>query len=141
METLLPDGWPRPRGYANGMAASGRTIFTAGQIGWDPVTQRIVSDDFAEQARRALENALAVLRAGGAEPTDVVRTTWFVSDLERYRDARRELGVAWRELFGTHYPAMSVIGVSELLDPGALVEIEVTAVVESGDDSPRLFRS
>lgn len=141
METLLPDGWPRPHGYANGVAASGRTIFTAGQIGWDPVTQRIVSDDFADQARRALENALAVLRSGGAEPSDVVRTTWFVSDLDRYRDARRALGVAWRELFGTHYPAMSVIGVSELLDPGALVEIEVTAVIESGDGSPGLLGS
>ncbi len=129
METLLPEGWPRPHGYANGIAASGRVLFVAGQIGWDPVTRRIMSDDFAEQARRALENALTVLRAGGAEPRDVVRATWFVSDLNRYRAARRDLGVVWRDLFGTHYPAMSVLGVAELLDPGALVEIEITAVV------------
>jgi len=129
MTTLVPDGWPRPHGYANGILAEGRTIFVAGQIGWDPVTGEIVSDDFAEQTRRALENGVAVLRAGGAAPSDVVRATWFVVDLDAYRAARRELGAIWREIFGSHYPAMSVIGVSALLEPRALVEIEVTAVI------------
>jgi enamine deaminase RidA (YjgF/YER057c/UK114 family) len=129
MDVLLPDGWPRPHGYANGIAATGRTIFVAGQIGWDPLTGRIGTADFAEQARVALENALAVLLAGGAAASDVVRTTWFITDLAAYRAARREIAAVWRELFGAHYPAMSVIGVAELLDPGALVEIEVTAVI------------
>jgi enamine deaminase RidA (YjgF/YER057c/UK114 family) len=130
METLLPEGWPRPHGYANGISATGRTIFVAGQVGWNPVTGRIESADFTAQVRRALENAMEVLRAGGAAPADVVRMTWFVADLDAYRAARRELGTIWRDLFGTHYPAMSVVGVNALLEPGALVEIEVTATVE-----------
>lgn len=129
MDVLLPEGWPRPAGYANGTAASGRTLFVAGQIGWDPMAGVVRSSDFATQTRTALENVLAVLRAGGAGPDDVVRLTWFVTDLDAYRDARREIGGIWRELFGRHYPAMSVIGVSDLLEPGALVEIEATAVV------------
>lgn len=129
MEMLLPDGWPRPRGYANGISATGRTIFVAGQVGWNPLTCSIESTDFAQQTRQALENAIEVLRAGGATPADVVRMTWFVADLDAYRRARRELGTIWRELFGAHYPAMSVVGVSALLEPGALVEIEVTATV------------
>jgi enamine deaminase RidA (YjgF/YER057c/UK114 family) len=130
MDVLLPDGWPRPHGYANGISATGRTLFVAGQVGWDPVSGRIESGDFAQQVRRALENVIEVLDAGGARPADVVRMTWFMTDLDAYRAARRELGAIWRELFGSHYPAMSVIGVSELLEPGALVEIEATAVVE-----------
>jgi enamine deaminase RidA (YjgF/YER057c/UK114 family) len=130
MDVLLPDGWPRPHGYSNGISATGRTVFVAGQVGWDPATGRIEPNEFAQQVRRALENVIAVLRAGGAVPADVARMTWFVTDLDAYRAARRELGTIWRELFGTHYPAMSVIGVSELLEPGALVEIEATATVE-----------
>jgi enamine deaminase RidA (YjgF/YER057c/UK114 family) len=90
-----------------------------------------VSADFARQTRAALANALAVLAAAGASATDIVRMTWFVTDLDAYRSARREIGAAWRDLFGAHYPAMSVIGVSALLEPGALVEIEVTAVLAS----------
>jgi enamine deaminase RidA (YjgF/YER057c/UK114 family) len=130
MDTLLPDGWPRPRGYANGIAAEGRTVFVAGQIGWDPVTGALEAE-FVDQTRRALENALAVLHADGAAASDIVRMTWFVTDLDAYRAARRALGGVWRDLFGEHYPAMSVIGVNALLENGAMVEIEVTAVVEA----------
>lgn len=133
MDTLLPDGWPRPHGYANGVSVEGRMILVAGQIGWDPRTGEIVSEDFAAEVRQALVNALAILAAGGMGPRDVARATWFVTDLAAYRSARRELGAVWRELFGKHYPAMSVIGVSALLEPGARVEIEVTAVMRQDE--------
>lgn len=129
MDILLPDGWPRPAGYSNGLVASGRIVFVAGQVGWDPVAGEVRTSDFAEQTRRALENVLAVLRAGGADATDVVRMTWFITDVEAYRASRRQIGAAWRELFGRHFPAMSVIGVSALLEEGAMVEIEATAVI------------
>ncbi|MCI0433977.1 MAG: RidA family protein [Gemmatimonadetes bacterium] len=126
---ILPEGWPRPRGYSNGIAASGRVLFVSGQIGWDPLTERVVATDFASQTRQALENVLAVLRAGGAGPGQVTRLTWYVTDLDAYRAARTEVGQTFRSLFGGHYPAMSVVQVSALLEPGALVEIEATAVV------------
>lgn len=127
-DIIQPPGWPRPSGYAEGVAASGRTIFVSGQVGWDPATRELVGRDFAAQARRALENVLAVLRAAGAWPSDVTRMTWYITDLTLYTTARAELGAAWRELFGTHYPAMSVVQVAALLEVGALVEIEATAV-------------
>ena len=126
---LRPEGWPRPRGYANGVAARGRVLFVSGQVGWDPVTERMVETDFAGQTRQALENVLAVLRAGGAGPGHVTRLTWFVADLDAYRAARPVIGTTFRSLFAGHYPAMSVVQVAALLDPGALVEIEATAVV------------
>ena len=129
MDILLPEGWPRPAGYSNGIVATGRTVFVAGQVGWDPVGGVVRTFDFAAQTRHALENVLAVLRAGGADATDVVRMTWFVTDLEAYRASRRQIGAAWRDLFGRHFPAMSVIGVSALLEEGAMVEIEATAVI------------
>ncbi|MEJ7810519.1 MAG: RidA family protein [Gemmatimonadaceae bacterium] len=128
-ESLHPAGWPRPAGYANGIAAQGRAIYVAGQIGWDPTTQTMVGADFAAQADAALANVIAVLGAGGAAPRDVVRLTWFVTDRAEYIAARRALGAAYRARFGAHYPAMSVIFVSALLEPGAKVEIEATAVV------------
>ena len=129
LRVLQPDGWPRPSGYANGIAARGRVLFVAGQIGWDPVTGRIGSDDLADQVRVALENVLAVLRSGGATAADVTRLTWFVTDLGEYTAARARLGRTFRELFGGHYPAMSVVQVAGLVEPGAKVEIEATAVV------------
>ncbi|HEU4563083.1 MAG TPA: RidA family protein [Gemmatimonadaceae bacterium] len=128
-ELIQPPGWKRPSGYSNGAAATGRVLCVAGQIGWDPATGRFESDLLAEQARRALENVAAVLRAGGAEPAHVVRLTWYVTDRAAYQAARRELGAAYRELFGAHYPAMSVVFVSGLVEERALVEIEATAVV------------
>jgi len=128
-EIVAPEGWAAAKGYANGVVASGRTVFVAGQIGWDPTTLMIVSPDFAAQTEQALRNVCAVLAAAGAEPRHVTRLTWFVTDKPAYVAARPALARLWRELFGRHYPAMSVVFVSALLEEGALVEIEATAVV------------
>jgi enamine deaminase RidA (YjgF/YER057c/UK114 family) len=128
MDVLLPEGWPRPSGYSNGIAASGRLVFVAGQIGWNPQRQ-FEARDLVAQVRQTLLNTLAVLEAGGAGPGDVVRMTWFITDKRAYLASLRELGGIWRELFGPHYPAMSVVEVSALIEDAALVEIETTAVV------------
>lgn len=125
---LLPPGWPRPRGYANGVAARGTLLFVAGQIGWD-ARQRLVGDDIATQARQALANVVAVLAAGGASPAHVVRMTWYVTDRAAYHAAGAAIGTAFRELIGHYGIAMSAVEVSALMEPGALVEIEATAVV------------
>lgn len=125
---LQPDGWERPRGYANGIAAEGRQVFVSGQIGWD-AAQRIVSDEFAAQAQQALANIVTVLATAGAKPEHLVRLTWFVTSRDEYNAALREIGAAYRELIGRHYPAMSVVVVAGLLEPRAKVEIEATAVV------------
>lgn len=126
---IEPDGWPRGVGYAHGTSAHGRIVCVAGQVGWDPLTQQIVAPDFAGQARQALANVAAVLRAGGARPEDVVRMTWYITDKRGYHGAQREIGAAYREHFGRHYPAMAVVIVAGLIEDGALVEIEATAVV------------
>ena len=128
-QLLQPDGWARPRGYAHGVAASGRYVAVAGQIGWDPTTGEFRSDDLVEQVRQALRNVVAVLQVGGAEPGDVVRMTWYVTDKAAYLAAQREIGEAYRAAFGRHFPAMSMIFGTELLEDRAKVEIEVTAVV------------
>jgi enamine deaminase RidA (YjgF/YER057c/UK114 family) len=125
---LQPTGWAPARGYANGVAASGRQVFVAGQIGWDE-QQRIVSDDFAAQTRQALANIVAVLVTAGARPEHLVRLTWYVTRRDEYNAALTEIGAAYRELIGRHYPAMSVVVVAALLEPRAKVEIEATAVV------------
>lgn len=126
---IRPDGWPRGSGYSHAVEARGRLVCTAGQIGWDPRTQRLVAQDLAGQAAQALANIAAVLRAAGAWPEHLVRMTWFITDRRAYLDARKAIGAAYREIFGASYPAMSVVVVSELLEEGALVEIEATAVV------------
>ena len=128
-ETLLPEGWAKPVGYANGIAAGGRLVFVAGQIGWNPATSQFETDDFAAQTEQALRNVAAVLRAAGAGPEHVVRMTWYVTDKAAYLAARREIGRAWREVMGRHYPAMAVVVVSALIEDRARVEIEATAVV------------
>ncbi|MGZ8351104.1 MAG: RidA family protein [Allosphingosinicella sp.] len=128
MKTLLPDGWPRPKGYANGIAARGRTIYTAGVIGWDS-GERLVADDLPGQFRQVLANILAILAADGAGPEHLVRMTCYVIDLDEYRGGLREIGAAWRELIGRHYPTMAVVGVAGLVEPGAKIEIEAIAVV------------
>jgi enamine deaminase RidA (YjgF/YER057c/UK114 family) len=127
LEVLLPEGWPRPVGYANGIAASGRFIFVAGQVGWDIAGN--FADSLVPQVRQALENVVAVLQAGGAEPRHIVRLTWYVRDLQAYRSARREIGDVYRQVIGTTYPAMTLVQVAGLLEGRALVEIEATAVV------------
>jgi enamine deaminase RidA (YjgF/YER057c/UK114 family) len=128
MRTLLPEGWPRPKGYANGVAAEGRMVFIAGMIGWDH-EWKFPDKDFMGQTRRALEATLAVLKEGGAGPEHIARMTWYVTDKREYLAHVRELGALWRELFGTHYPAMAVVQVTALMEDEAKVEIETTAVV------------
>jgi enamine deaminase RidA (YjgF/YER057c/UK114 family) len=125
---LQPDGWARPKGYANGVSASGRTIFVAGQIGWD-AQQQLVSDGLVAQAKQALENIIAVLAADGARPEHVVRLTWYVTDRAAYLAAGRELGEVYRAVMGRHFPAMTAVEVTALMEPRAVVEIEATAVV------------
>ena len=132
VEVLLPEGWPRPVGYANGVAARGRLVFVAGQVGWDPAGNFV--DGLMAQVRQALENVVAVLHAGGAEPRHLVRLTWYVVDREAYRSARAEIGRVYREVIGPSYPAMALVQVAGLLEDRALVEIEATAVVP--DDDP-----
>jgi enamine deaminase RidA (YjgF/YER057c/UK114 family) len=125
---ILPAGWPRPRGYANGVAARGRTIFVAGMIGWNERNE-FASDRLAEQARQALANVAAVLAAGGAEPSHIVRMTWYVTDKREYVAAYDEIGRAFREIVGDYDIAMTAVEVAALIEDRAKVEIEVTAVV------------
>lgn len=126
---LDPPGWAKAVGYANGIEARGRTIFVAGQIGWDPATCAFASDDFAAQVAQALLNIVAVLRAADAEPRHLVRLTWYITDKAAYLASRREIGRAYREILGRHFPAMAVVVVSALIEDRAKVEIEATAVV------------
>ncbi|MDQ3139203.1 MAG: RidA family protein [Pseudomonadota bacterium] len=128
MQTLLPPGWPRPKGYANGIAARGRLIFTAGIIGWDE-SERIVADDLPGQFRQVLSNVLAVLAEGGAGPEHLVRMTCYVVDRDEYVASLAAIGTIWREVIGKYYPAMAVVAVSALVEPRARVEIEAIAVV------------
>ena len=128
MEILQPPGWPRPRGYANGIAARGRFVFVSGMIGWN-AEGRFESDDFAAQVRQALMNAVAVLAEARARPEHIVRMTWYVVDRREYLAAAAALGAAYRDTFCPHYPAMTAVEVRALIDARARVEIEVTAVV------------
>ena len=128
MRVLHPEGWPRPRGYANGIAAEGRLVFVAGQIGWDE-SQVFRTDDLVEQVRQALKNTLAVLAEAGAGPEQVVRMTWYITDKRDYLDRSKEIGAVYRALMGRHYPAMAMVEVSALMEDRAKVEIETTAVL------------
>jgi enamine deaminase RidA (YjgF/YER057c/UK114 family) len=133
MRSLLPPGWPRPKGYANGIAARGRLVFTAGVIGWDE-TERLVSDTLAGQFEQILRNTLAILAEDGAGPEHIVRMTWYVTDRDDYVSHLTEIGAAWRRVIGKHYPCMAVVAVSALVEPAARIEIETTAVIP--DDLP-----
>ena len=126
--TLLPPGWPRPRGYSNGIAAKGRFVFTGGVVGWDE-NERFMSDTLGGQFRQVLANTLAIIAEGGAGPEHVVRMTWYVTSVADYRDGLPEIGAAWRELMGKNFPAMAVVEVAGLVEPQAKIEIETTAVV------------
>ena len=125
---LLPEGWPRPKGYSNGIEATGRMVFVAGQIGWTPEGE-FVEAGFAGQFRQTIKNSIAVLAEAGAGPEHIVRMTWYVVDKREYLAALREIGAAWRELIGPHYPAMAVVEVKGLIEDAARIEIETTAVV------------
>ena len=128
MKTLLPPGWPRPKGYANGISARGRMIFTAGVIGWD-AAERIVSPDLAGQFAQVLRNTLAILAEDGAGPEHVARMTCYVVSRDEYVESLPAIGAAWREIMGRNYPAMAVVAVSALVEPAARVEIETIAMV------------
>ncbi len=128
MQILQPEGWARPRGYSNGIAASGRTVSVSGMIGWDAQCQ-FQCLDFAGQTRQALQNIVAVLAEAGAGPEHIVRMTWYVVDKQEYLAAAKEIGAAYREIIGRHYPAMTAVQVTALIEDKARVEIEVTAIV------------
>ena len=128
MQVLLPPGWPRPKGYANGVTAKGRMVFVAGMIGWD--AQGVFhTDDMAGQVRQALQNIVEVLAEGGAKPEHIVRMTWYITDKEEYAAGAREIGQAFRELIGSFNAAMTAVQVAALIEDRAKVEIEVTAVL------------
>ena len=128
MKTLLPPGWPRPTGYSNGIAARGRTIYTAGIVGWDE-TQHFTSDTLPGQFAQVLRNIVAILAEDGAGPEHVVRMTCYVIDRDDYVASLAAIGACWREIMGRHYPAMAVVAVSALVEPAAEIELEATAVV------------
>ena len=128
MRILQPAGWPRPKGYANGIEATGRLVIVGGQIGWDE-TETFQSDDFVEQVRQTLMNTLAVLAEAGAGPGHVVRMTWYITDRSEYLARGREIGAVYRELMGKNFPAMAMVQVVALMEVRAKVEIETTAVV------------
>jgi enamine deaminase RidA (YjgF/YER057c/UK114 family) len=129
MKTVLqPDGWPRPRGYANGVTAQGRQVFVAGMIGWNAAAE-FDSDDLVDQVRQALENVKAVLAEAGATPAHMVRMTWYVVDRADYQARGGDIGAAYRQVMGHYEVAMTAVEVSALMEARAKVEIEVTAVV------------
>ena len=126
---IHPNGWAPPRGYSDAMVAGGRYVTLAGQIGWNPMRAEIETDDFVLQTHRALRNIVTLLREAGAEPSHLVRLTWFVTSRAEYVGARKGIGDAYRDTIGAHFPPMSVVVVAGLLEPRAKVEIEATAVV------------
>jgi enamine deaminase RidA (YjgF/YER057c/UK114 family) len=126
---LEPEGWITPRGYSNGMVETGRFVTLAGQIGWNPATGTFEFEDLASQVRQTLHNIVDLLLVANARPHDVVRLTWYMLDRDEYVAARKQIGEAWREIMGEHYPPMSVVFVSGLLEERARVEIEATAVI------------
>jgi enamine deaminase RidA (YjgF/YER057c/UK114 family) len=128
MKVLLPPGWPQPKGYSNAIAARGRTIYTAGVVGWDE-TQHFTSDTLPGQFAQVLRNIVAILAVDGAGPANIVRMTCYVTDRDAYVAGLAEIGAAWKAIIGPHYPAMALVEVSRLVEPAALVEIEATAVV------------
>ena len=133
MTILQPAGWPRPKGYANGVVAKGRHVFVAGLIGWDEQGE-FKSDCMAEQTRQTLENVIAVLNEAGAKPEHVTRMTWYVTDKAEYHAKAKAIGAAYRDTMGNHYPAMAMVQVAALMEDRAKVEIETTAVIPEAED-------
>jgi enamine deaminase RidA (YjgF/YER057c/UK114 family) len=131
MKVLQPPGWPRPKGYSNGIAARGELVFVAGLVGWD--AEGRFPRDFPGQFRQTLRNTVAVLAEAGAGPEHVVRMTWYITDRTAYLDNAAEIGAIYREIIGRNYPAMAVVQVAALMEAEALLEIETTAVVPQGE--------
>lgn len=130
VEKVDVPGWPRPRGYANGMIGRGRVLHVAGQIGWEP-DGSFTTDDLIAQFGKALDNVLAVVRAAGGEPTDIAELTAYVVDVDAYRARARELGPIWKARLGSHYPAMALVAVAALVEPRAQIEIQAVAYLEA----------
>ena len=128
MQILQPPGWAKPKGYSNGIAARGKLVFVAGQVGWDE-NEKFNTGDFAGQARQALKNIVTILAQGGAKPEHICRMTWYVGDRNEYLASLKELGAAYREIIGKVFPVMTAIQVGGFVEDGAKLEIEVTAVV------------
>ncbi|MBA3730002.1 MAG: RidA family protein [Sphingomonas sp.] len=128
MRTLLPPGWPRPKGYANGISATGRTIYTAGVVGWNE-QEAFVADTLPGQFEQVLHNILAILAVDGAGAANLVRMTCYVTSIDDYRASLPAIGTAWKAVVGPHFPAMALVEVSRLVEPAALIEIEAIAVV------------
>lgn len=128
MRIVQPPGWPRPKGYANGVLARGQLLFVAGQVGWDE-TETFQSELFSQQVEQALKNVAAVLSEAGALPQHITRMTWYVTDKQEYLEQSRAVGDAYRRVIGQHYPAMSLVEVAGLVEEGGKVEIEATAVI------------
>jgi enamine deaminase RidA (YjgF/YER057c/UK114 family) len=131
IEIVQPDGWKKPKGYANGIVLSGagKLVFVAGQVAWDAEEKIVGRGDFPAQFEQALRNVVAVLQASGAKPEHIVRLTVYVTDKQMYVAHAKKIGVVWKELVGKHYPAMSLVEVADLLEQGALVELEATAAI------------
>ena len=125
--SVEPEGWPQPKGYSNGMVGRGTVLVTGGLVGWDAQGQ--FPNDFIAQVAQTLRNVVAVLEAGGAKPEHIVRMTWYVTDMDAYRNNLRAIGAAYRETIGRHFPAMALVQVVSLVEPKARVEIETTAVI------------
>jgi enamine deaminase RidA (YjgF/YER057c/UK114 family) len=132
MQVLQPEGWAKPRGYANGIAAEGKLVFVAGQVGWNAQSE-LVSDDFATQTQQALQNVVDILAEAGARPEHVTRMTWYVTDKQAYLSSLAAVGRAYREVMGKHFPTMTLVQVAGLIEEGARVEIEATAVIPDGE--------
>ena len=129
MQTLQPPGWAKPKGYSNGIVTQGRIVFVAGQVGWNNVQEKFETSDFAGQARQALKNIVAILAEAGARPEHICRMNWYVADAKEYNASLKELGAAYREVIGKHYPVMTAVQVGGFVETGAKLEIEVTAVL------------
>lgn len=128
MKIIQPPGWPKPKGYSNGIVAKGRLVFVAGQVGWN-AQEKFETSDFAGQARQALKNIVAILAEAGAGPEHICRMDWFLGDVKEYNASLNELGAAYREVIGKHYPVMTAVQVGGFVETGAKLEIEVTAVL------------
>ncbi len=135
LRPVNPAGWPQPKGYANGMTGRGRLVFVAGQIGWTKA-QVLATDEFVGQLEQALNNTVAVLEAAGARPEHIARMTWYVTDKREYLAHLPEIGRIWRDILGRHFPAMALVQVVALVEDGAKIEIETTALVPDQDDCP-----
>ena len=128
MKIIQPPGWPKPKGYSNGIVAKGRLVFVAGQVGWN-AQEKFETSNLAGQARQALKNVVAILAEAGAGPEHICRMDWFLSDVAEYNASLKELGAAYRDVIGRHYPVMTAVQVGGFVETGAKVEIEVTAVL------------